>query len=147
EACPESAGVAEQAPKAESPKGRETILVVEDEDLVRRLLVTFLREAGYTVLDVAEAGSAASRVKAYPGPIHLMVTDVVMPEINGVELAKRIRELRPDIPLLFITGYASSELSLCGLDEMDGDLLAKPFGRDELLQKVRQVLDAHGAAE
>jgi signal transduction histidine kinase/ActR/RegA family two-component response regulator len=145
EACTE--GARAQAPKAESPKGRETILVVEDEDLVRRLLVTFLREAGYTALDVADPGSAAPLVKAYHGPIHLMVTDVVMPEINGVELARRIRELRPGIPLLFITGYASRDLSPCGLDEMDGELLAKPFGRDELLQKIRQVLDAQTGAE
>ncbi len=126
------------------PRGSETILVVEDEDAVRQIVVESLRSLGYDVLEACNAEAAMRHVKRARGTIDLLLTDVVMPRISGVELARCVRRVRPGIPVLLISGYAEDELARRGVTERDAELLTKPFSRKDLARKVRQILD--GAA-
>jgi PAS domain S-box-containing protein len=118
--------------------GNETVLLAEDDDLVRHLSVAALASAGYRMIEAAHGAEALRATEEHPGPIHLLITDVSMPEIGGIEVAKRFRELRPDAAVLFISGYAGGLLAELGPDV---DVLAKPFSTDELLARVREVLD------
>jgi CheY-like chemotaxis protein len=119
--------------------GSETILVVEDEDAVRELVRRVLESAGYRVLPASRA-SEAERLLGETPEIDLLLTDVVMPEMSGYQLAARIRETRPDIRTLFISGYAAGAGDAVALAA--GELLKKPFAPDQLSQAVRRVLDA-----
>jgi len=123
-------------------RGSETILVVEDEEAVRRMLADSLQEAGYEVLEAATCTEAMRLSEKPPGPINLLISDVVMPGMNGPELAERIRAKRPGLRVLFISGYTGDELSRRNGDSAPGKLLAKPFTHDELLSSVRRVLDS-----
>jgi signal transduction histidine kinase/ActR/RegA family two-component response regulator len=120
--------------------GKETILVVEDQPQVRKLTMTILQSRGYHVLEAATAGDALLTAERYDGPIGLMLTDVVMPYMNGVELAQRFQPLRPEVPVLFMSGYSEEAIN-------QGDItkglnyLAKPFTPDQLSLKVRDVID------
>ena len=137
---------AEPAPPPAAPpaalRGDETLLVIEDEPSVRRLLATFLRDAGYKVLDTGHADEALPLAEKYAGGIDMLVTDVVMPGTSGVDLALRVRQARPGIPVLFISGYGGRDLAQRGMNETRGELLVKPFSRDELMRSVRRMLDA-----
>ncbi|HEX9185552.1 MAG TPA: ATP-binding protein [Vicinamibacteria bacterium] len=124
---------------AEPASGTETVLVVEDEDEVRALATEVLRSRGYAVLAAAD-GDAALRVAAlHPGPLHLLVTDVVMPHLDGWELAQRLSTARPDTKVLYMTGY--SEISVAHEGVLDSDLLQKPFTPDVLARRVRQAIE------
>ncbi len=122
--------------------GTETLLFVEDEASIRTFAVRMLAASGYTVLD-AEDGAAALRVmSSAPAPIDCVVTDMMMPNVNGLELARLLRATRADLPIVFISGFA-------GLDEQAlremrsiGPMLAKPFTQEELTAAVRRALDA-----
>jgi CheY-like chemotaxis protein len=117
-----------------------TVLVVEDEQLVRDLVSRTLRRVGYTVL-VAEHGEEALAVsRVTQGPIDLVVTDVVMPRMNGIELATRIALERPGIRVLFVSGYANDVLGLRGGLEPGSEYLQKPFTPSVLLDRVRELL-------
>jgi len=117
-----------------------TVLVVEDEQLVRDLVSRTLRRVGYTVL-VAEHGEEAMAVsRVTQGPIDLVVTDVVMPRMNGIELASRISLERPGIRVLFVSGYANDVLGLRGGLEPGLEYLQKPFTPSVLLDRVRELL-------
>jgi two-component system, cell cycle sensor histidine kinase and response regulator CckA len=118
--------------------GNETVLLAEDDDLVRHLSVAALASVGYRMIEAAHGAEALRATEEHPGPIHLLITDVSMPEIGGIEVAKRFRELRPEAAVLFISGYAGGLLAELGPDV---DVLAKPFSTDELLARVREVLD------
>lgn len=118
--------------------GNETVLFAEDDDLVRHLSVAALASVGYRMIEAAHGAEALRATEEHPGPIHLLVTDVSMPEIGGIEVAKRFRELRPEAAVLFISGYAGGLLTELGPDV---DMLQKPFSTDELLARVREVLD------
>jgi PAS domain S-box-containing protein len=120
----------------------ETVLVVEDEAAIRQLTKLILQKAGYTVL-LAESPVAAERTAgSHPGPIHLMLTDVVMPGMRGPELAERLLRLRPDLRVLYMSGYTDNAIAHHVMLDAGGEFLQKPFTSVVLLRKVREVLDA-----
>jgi two-component system, cell cycle sensor histidine kinase and response regulator CckA len=128
----------------EAPQGRgEQILLVEDERPVRVTCGLFLKSLGYQVL-VADAPDTALRLAtAHPGEIHLLLTDVVMPGMDGRQLAIRIREMQPHVAVLFMSGYTADVIARRGVLDAGVDFLAKPFTRGTLARRVRAVLDAH----
>jgi CheY-like chemotaxis protein len=123
------------------PEGsaREVILVVEDEDGVRDLAVEALRDLRYTVIHAEGAKDALQMLDTHP-EIALLFTDVVMPEVNGRELAEAVHERRPDLPVLFTTGYTRNAIVHNGLVDADVQLLAKPYTLEQLALKVRQAM-------
>ena len=127
--------------KMSMPAGEETILVVEDNALVRATAVELLRAQGYTVLEAAGGADALHLVKEQPQTIHLLVTDVVMPDMNGKEVANRIRSLRPSIRVLYVSGYTADEISHHGVIDPGLAFLQKPYTSQDLVQKVRYILD------
>lgn len=129
-------------PTDTAPVGLETVLLVEDEPGVRALAEVVLRKLGYTVL-VAENGSAALRIwEESRGAIDVVLTDVIMPRMNGSELANRLREMNPRLKILFMSGYTDDMLSDQGILAGDTQLIQKPFTADALGRKLRSVLDA-----
>jgi CheY-like chemotaxis protein len=124
-----------------SPQGYETILVVEDENTVRLVAVANLRKAGYHVLEARNAEEALQVLTAHGRPIDLVLTDVLMPGIHGPELVKRIKERQPEIKTLYMSGHADDALLHHGVLEGGLAFLEKPFTRDELTSRVREVLD------
>ncbi|HWO13214.1 MAG TPA: ATP-binding protein, partial [Polyangiaceae bacterium] len=134
-----------QPVESATPRGLETILLCEDESGVRALTSQFLRSGGYDVL-VAGSGQDALAAAAEKSDIALLVTDVVMPEMNGVQLARRLRERRPELKVLYLSGYTATIIdSRTDMGARD-ELLAKPFTRAELLRRVRRALDGAGEA-
>jgi len=124
------------------PGGRETVLFVEDEVALRDLMHRVLAKGGYTVLAAGDGLEALAVVEAHPGPIDLVVTDVVMPRMSGPELAARLRARDPEVRLLYVSGYTADQLRSSQTDlGVDATLLPKPFTSDGLLRKVREVLD------
>ncbi|MDB5050882.1 MAG: Signal transduction histidine kinase CheA [Fibrobacteres bacterium] len=118
--------------------GGETILLVEDEESVRKFTAQALESQGYQVLVFARAREALLALDGPSLEIHLVISDIVMPDMGGKELAERIRKLRPKLPILFISGYADQPE---GHDPIRGEgLLQKPFGLSEILKRVRQIL-------
>jgi diguanylate cyclase (GGDEF)-like protein/PAS domain S-box-containing protein len=135
----ESADAAETQPSAEWHHGGETVLVAEDESSVRELARRILEKQGYTVLAAGTGREALALQETHAGPIHLLLTDVVMPEMAGPELAARMTELRPETRVLFMSGYA--EEAIAGHGALAGrPLLEKPFAPEELLRRVRAAL-------
>jgi PAS domain S-box-containing protein len=131
-------------PRAASPAagGDETILVAEDEDGIRETLSRTLSTAGYTVLAAANGAEALSLVEQHPQTIHLLLSDVVMPGMLGDELAEHLRERRPDVKTLFMSGYAGDLMNRYGVLEPGVAVLPKPFTTDELLTAVRATIGA-----
>jgi PAS domain S-box-containing protein len=126
-------------------RGSETLLLVEDETTVRKLAHRILTRQGYTVLE-AENGIDALRVcEEHIGDIDLVVTDVVMPEMGGGELAGKLKEVRPGTPVLMVSGYAEDAVLRHGIAESQAWFLEKPFTPDALVRKVREVLDSERA--
>jgi PAS domain S-box-containing protein len=119
----------------------ETILVVEDEANLRRLTRQFLENRGYTVLDAADGAGAVEICVAHQGTIHLLLTDVIMPGMNGRELAKRVSEIRPNTKVLYMSGYTENAIGHNGTLDKGITLLQKPFTLQALQAKVREVLD------
>jgi two-component system, cell cycle sensor histidine kinase and response regulator CckA len=115
-----------------------TVLLVDDEDGVRRLMHGCLKREGYQLLEARDAEEAELIAKACPGPIHLLVTDVVMPGLSGPQLAKRLKPLRPEMKTLFVSGCAIAELG--GAGSPPAEVLAKPFLAPELAKRVRSML-------
>ncbi|MGE3958494.1 MAG: PAS domain S-box protein [Vicinamibacterales bacterium] len=120
--------------------GSETILVAEDEDTVRTLVRRLLSGAGYTVLTANSADAALRICRDHTGPIDLLLTDVVMPQMNGPALATRATKLRPDMHVLFMSGYTGTDISARGLDDGTAKLLQKPFSAAALSEAVRSAL-------
>jgi len=121
--------------------GHETVLLVEDEEMVRDLTAEILKKNGYNVLAAATPGEALLLAEKHPEPIHLLLSDVVMPLMDGPELAERIGRLRPTAKVLLMSGYTDDTLARHGIPEADGSIINKPFSQEELTQKVREVLD------
>ena len=128
-------------PSQEVPRGSETILLVEDEDGVRKLASTILRQCGYDVLEASHAGEALLVVERHADPIDLMVTDVVMPHMNGPELYNRLAPDRPDMKVLYISGHADDAVVRHGVLDRTTTFLQKPFTGTMLARVVREVLD------
>ncbi len=122
--------------------GGETILLAEDEAVIRSLLVEILERDGYRVLTTSGGPEALSVAAAHRGEIRLLVSDVVMPGMDGRELAEQLATILPDIRVLFISGYATDEVSRRGVLPVDTPFLRKPFSPRELLRKVREILEA-----
>jgi nitrogen-specific signal transduction histidine kinase len=124
------------------PPGSETVLVVEDEESVRALTRHILERCGYTVLEAGHGGEALLLAEQRQEPIHLLLTDVVMPHTSGRELADRLAALHPEMKVLYISGYTDQHLVHHGVLEPGMHLLQKPFSPQALAHLVRQVLDA-----
>src|SRR5581483_9358204 len=127
---------------AASRGGTETVLMVEDADAVRKILEHLLRRAGYTPLVAASAEEAFRVLEAHPDPVHLLITDVVLPGAGGPELAHRVRARRPGIKVLFTSGYTDRGVVEHGYLASGVAFLQKPFTAESLTQKVREVLDS-----
>ena len=122
--------------------GGETILVIDDEAAQRESLAGYLQKQGYRVLTAHNADGALLICEQHEGPIHLMVTDVVMPGgASGRELAERLTSLRPEAKVLYISGYTADAIVHHGVLEPDIAFLQKPFTPDVLARKVREVID------
>jgi PAS domain S-box-containing protein len=122
-------------------RGAETILLVEDEDQVRNVAAGILRRHGYQVLDARNAGDALVLCGAHPGRIDLLLTDVVMPHMSGPELARRLTPIRPDLRVLYMSGYTDEAVIRHGVVEAEVGYLQKPFTVPSLTAKVRVQLD------
>jgi two-component system cell cycle sensor histidine kinase/response regulator CckA len=131
--------VAIEAPA--SVRGEETVLIVEDEDGVRELLWKILTDHGHTVLEARHGRDALTVASGYNHPIHLLVTDVVMPEMGAGELVDRLLTKRPNLKVLFISGYTNDEVVRRGVTRSDSAFVQKPFTPLDLMQKVRGLLD------
>ncbi|HEX5386455.1 MAG TPA: PAS domain S-box protein [Gemmatimonadales bacterium] len=127
-------------------RGTETILVVEDEAIVRALTSRGLREHGYTVVETSTVSDAVAYLDAHRGGVHLVVSDVVMPVAGGRELGQRMAVMEPGIPILYMSGYTGEDVVERGLLSPGALFEQKPFAPDRLAQRVRQVLDTAEAA-
>jgi PAS domain S-box-containing protein len=127
---------------SQPPRGAETVLLVEDEDDVRRVGVRILKSCGYAVLQASSGTQALEVAAAHPGPIDILVTDVVMPGMNGRELATAFARMRPDTKVLYLSGYTDHAIVQDGRLEPGLAFLQKPFTPDALARKMRAVLDA-----
>ncbi|MBI5342299.1 MAG: PAS domain S-box protein [Deltaproteobacteria bacterium] len=143
---PRLAGAAdlhEETPTASiSTGGKETILVAEDEDMVRELVCEILQRSGYAVLEACNGEEALEAALQHGKPIHLLVTDVVMPRMSGHDLAERLVPLRPEMKVLFMSGYTDKVSLHHRVLNREAAFLQKPFGPGTLTAKVREVLDA-----
>jgi CheY-like chemotaxis protein len=122
--------------------GSETILVVEDEDVVRHLMRDVLRTHGYQVLMAADGCEALAIAAQHAGPIDLVLSDVVLPGIGGLEVIERMAEVRPRARVMLMSGYADDAIAAYGVLDPSITLINKPFQLHELTQSVREVLDA-----
>jgi CheY-like chemotaxis protein len=118
------------------------VLLVEDEPEVRGLARDILHQQGYTVLEAADGGEALRIGREHGGPIHLLVTDVVMPQMGGRELADHLKAGRRETKVLYVSGYTDDAILHQGVSETGTAFLPKPFTAAELAHKVREVLDA-----
>jgi CheY-like chemotaxis protein len=125
---------------AKAMRGTETVMVVEDQEAVRELAKTVLEAYGYRVLEASSGDAALAFVKQYSQEIHLLVTDVILPGMNGMDLSKRLRTLRPKLKVLFISGYPAEVISRRGVLEPEVAYLPKPLSPESLVAKVREVL-------
>lgn len=126
------------------PQGTETVLVVEDEAAVRALEITILQRCGYRVLEAANGEAALQLAEQEPDPIHLLISDVVMPHMGGRELAERLAVMRPTCRVLFLSGYTDDTVIHHGVQVAEYAFLQKPFTPAALAQKVRRVLEGEG---
>jgi DNA-binding response OmpR family regulator len=122
--------------------GTETILLVEDEANLRYLARQYLEKQGYKVIEAADGAVAMQIAVAHEAVIHLLLTDVIMPGMNGRELAQRISEIRPNVKILYMSGYTENVIGHNGMLDAGVRLLQKPFNLRDLKSKVREVLDA-----
>jgi len=131
--------------KRRSARGTETILFVEDEQSVRELVRDYLVGAGYCMLEASDGVQALKVAAAHPGPIHMLITDVVMPHLSGPELATKLSAERTDLKILFISGYTDDTVFRHGVLEGGVAFLQKPFNLKALAQKIREVLSGQPA--
>ncbi len=142
-----------EAPAGEPPApppplplpGAETVLLVEDEAMIRSYAALVLREQGYHVIEASDGSEALELCRRHQGPLHLLLTDVVLPRLGGRELAERSAALRPGLRVLFISGYTEDTVLRHGVIKSDVHFLAKPFTPAILIGKVRAVLDGPGS--
>jgi nitrogen-specific signal transduction histidine kinase len=131
----------EEIPEPETLQGTETILLVEDQDEVRKVALEILRRYGYHVIEARNAGDAWLSVERHPRTIHLLLTDVVMPQISGRELAERLLQMRPEMKVLYMSGYTENAIVHHGILDSGIAYLQKPILPELLARRVREVLD------
>jgi len=129
------------AERTEAPAGGETVLVIEDEENVRATTVMILEDFDYHVLEAGNGEEAIEIFKEKGDSIDMLITDVVMPGINGKELAKRLLKIRPELKILYVSGYTDNVIAHHGVLESGANFLQKPFTMNSLNQKVREILD------
>lgn len=127
------------SPKSERPPGGYTVLVVDDEEAVRHLASRMLTFTGYQTLEASHSREAIATLEQHAGAIHLVLTDIKMPGMNGRELGRHVEQRWPGKPILYMSGFAS-EVFHGGLLEPGAPFLAKPFTQDDLAHKVRALL-------
>jgi CheY-like chemotaxis protein len=127
-------------------KGDETLLLVEDQDAVRTLIEKMLMDHGYEVLAAGNGAEAVALAARYPGTIHLMIADVILPGMNGRALADALRSRRPKMKVLYISGYSEEIVQRQGVLDNHIAYLTKPFSQDWLVAKVQETLAAKGQA-
>ena len=127
--------------KAEASGGSETILLVEDDEGLREMIVTSLRTVGYTVLETGKSQAALDLVAKHHGPIHLLLSDIVLPQTSGVQLFYLLKPSAPDLKAIFMSGYAADMLGRRDPLPLEAAFIEKPFARDSLLSTIRTVLD------
>ena len=121
--------------------GDETILLVEDERIVRELAIKILKRLGYKVLHATDGAHAINVAKEYKDPIHLLMTDVVMPGMNGRQLAEQLIASHPEMKILYTSGYTDDAIGHHGVIEGDLNFIAKPYSLHDLAIRIRQMLD------
>jgi signal transduction histidine kinase/CheY-like chemotaxis protein len=129
------------AARAEMPRGSEVVLLVEDEDAVRDVVRRVLERLGYRVLEASSGARALALARGFQGRIDLLLTDVIMPEMNGAQLAATLTAERADMKVLYASGYAADVLGPMGMASRDLELIRKPFTPGELAARVRKVID------
>jgi DNA-binding response OmpR family regulator len=141
--CSEASAMAvqEQSQEQAGPTGTETILVVEDEQIVRELVSGILKSGGYTVIEAGDGTTAEGAAAAHAGEIHLMVTDIMLPDTDGISLYKKISGARPVMRSLYMSGYTPDLVKHTLLVENDSIFIQKPFSLSDFSRKVRAVLD------
>lgn len=137
----EAESIRAETVSAESHRGFETVMVVEDESGVRSLVCEILRREGYRVLQAGTPADALRLSQECAEPIHLLLTDIVMPRMSGLDLAREIQKQRPAIKVLYMSGYTADTTAHHGVSEAEIPLLRKPFTSDVLTKKVREALD------
>ena len=120
--------------------GNITILVVEDAEAIRRLVCTMLAQQGYRCLEAEDGVDALRKLDETAAPVHLVLTDLIMPKMTGAELGRHLVRLRPDLPIVFMSGYSDDPM-VRHFERTPPIFLAKPFTAAALLEKVRQALD------
>jgi len=130
------------AVRASAPRGCETILLAEDEDSVRTLVATYLQELGYHVLEACDGKAAMGVAQSYRGPIHLLLSDFVMPKLGGRELGAALKKSLPHLKMIFMSGYAGREAGAQDLELPNAHFLGKPISMALLAKTVREVLDS-----
>jgi DNA-binding response OmpR family regulator len=144
---PESTSPVEWASEEmETRRGCETLLVAEDDNLVRDLIRTILSGTGYTVLEARDGMEAWEIARRHKGPIHMLVTDVVMPRMGGRELANLFANQRTGAKVLFLSGYTDDAIVRHGVLEAGVEFLQKPFRPGELVQRIRTILNGENQA-
>jgi CheY-like chemotaxis protein len=145
---PQVQGEAEKERRSIGPdklvKGTETILLVEDEESLRELTRDLLLQSGYAVLEASDGLEALAIAQQHKGSIHLVLTDVVMPRMGGLALAKQLGILQPEVKVLYMSGYSGYSAASQGLANSELELLQKPFTRNTLTRKVREMLRVEG---
>jgi PAS domain S-box-containing protein len=131
---------------AEAPRGTETILVAEDEDIVRRVLVQLLQRSGYRVIVGNDGAEALELFLRDPDAVDLAVLDVVMPRMSGVELSQQLRNRAPGLPILFTSGYSTGVFEPGFLEEIGASIIHKPYSPAELMRRIRDAIDARKEA-
>jgi two-component system, cell cycle sensor histidine kinase and response regulator CckA len=129
------------APHAALPRGAETILVVEDEYAVRTFAVRILKSLGYRILEAGNAGDALAICERHKDPLHMIMTDLVMPQVSGHGLVEHVQQIRSDFKVLYTTGFSQEAINHHGLAKTEA-IIMKPYTRESLAQKIREVLDA-----
>lgn len=143
---PRAEGQAEEAstpvPLGEPRRGTETVALVEDEEALRQVVHELLEESGYTVIDGPSPEAALKAAGEHAGPIHLLITDLIMPRLSGREAALRLQAVRPNVKVIYMSGYTGTAAEHHGPLEARHAFIQKPFSLDALLRKVREVLDS-----
>jgi CheY-like chemotaxis protein len=134
-------GVEKEQASTPSLEGSETILVVEDDEPVGKMAERMLGGYGYRVLTARNGTEALEISGSYSGPVHLLLTDVVMPDMTGLDLAEQLKSRFPEIKVLYMSGYTDNVIADHGVLEKDVNFIQKPFSREGLGGKVREVLD------